>query len=398
MRLFLICSICWALAGAGRGSAFADESEPRAAPKSQAAAQSVSIELAQSGRDVRFSIVGLSDAELDALDKRLTDLAAWAQVFFVTVAGESDSAALPMLGEYKIEDGRLWFTPRFPLRAATAYRATFRRTVGEKKQELVREFTTADVPVGEPTRVEQVFPTAAVLPENQLKFYIHFSAPMSRGEAYERIHLIDESGAEVEQPFLELGEELWNRVGTRFTLFFDPGRIKRGLKPREEVGPALEENKRYTLQIDQDWQDARGNPLTAPFVKEFAVVAPDDVQPRPELWRISAPGATTRAPLVIEFEEPLDRAMLERVLVVKDPAGQTVAGDIEVCDRETHWEFRPAQAWKAGSHEILIDATLEDLAGNSLARPFEVDVFRAAPQADEPDERVLRFEVRSVQN
>jgi hypothetical protein len=90
--------------------------------------------------------------------------------------------------------------------------------------------------------------------------------------------------------------------------------------------------------------------------------------------------------------------MLERVLVVKDPAGQTVAGDIEVCDRETHWEFRPAQAWKAGSHEILIDATLEDLAGNSLARPFEVDVFRAAPQADEPDERVLRFEVRSVQN
>ena len=33
----------------------------------------------------------------------------------------------------------------------------------------------------------------------------------------------------------------------RFTLFFDPGRIKRGLLSQQELGIALHEGKRYTL-------------------------------------------------------------------------------------------------------------------------------------------------------
>ena len=37
------------------------------------------------------------------------------------------------------------------------------------------------------TIVEHVYPSTDQLPENQLKFYLHFSAPMSRGEAYSRI-------------------------------------------------------------------------------------------------------------------------------------------------------------------------------------------------------------------
>ena len=44
---------------------------------------------------------------------------------------------------------------------------------------------------------------------------------------------------------------------TRFTLLFDPGRIKRGLKPAQRrVGPVLEEGKSYTLVIDRGWTDA----------------------------------------------------------------------------------------------------------------------------------------------
>ena len=35
-------------------------------------------------------------------------------------------------------------------------------------------------------------------------------------------------------------------------MFFDPGRIKRGLKPREQFGPALQEGKSYVLVIDRD--------------------------------------------------------------------------------------------------------------------------------------------------
>ena len=60
----------------------------------------------------------------------------------------------------------------------------------------------------------------------------------------------------MDAPFLELDEELWSPDGDSLHLVFDPGRIKRGLKPREEVGPVLEAGKSYSLVIDREWVDA----------------------------------------------------------------------------------------------------------------------------------------------
>jgi hypothetical protein len=79
---------------------------------------------------------------------------------------------------------------------------------------------------------------------------------MSRGHSYDYIHLLDDTGKEVELPFLELDEELWDPAMKRLTLFIDPGRIKRGVRPLEEVGPSLQEGKRFTLVIDREWKDA----------------------------------------------------------------------------------------------------------------------------------------------
>ena len=45
------------------------------------------------------------------------------------------------------------------------------------------------------TRVVQVYPSASEFPENQLKFYIEFSAPMSHGEAWKHIRLLKANGA-----------------------------------------------------------------------------------------------------------------------------------------------------------------------------------------------------------
>src|SRR5437667_9325668 len=109
---------------------------------------------------------------------------------------------------------------------------------------------------------------------------------MNRGEAYSRIHLLNEAGKPVERPFLQLDEELWDPQGQRFTLFFDPGRIKRGLKPREELGPALVEGNIYTLEIDRFWPDADGNPLKETFRKIFRVGPPDDEPIDPKKWKI----------------------------------------------------------------------------------------------------------------
>jgi len=199
---------------------------------------------------------------------------------------------------------------------------------------------------------------------------------MSRGEAYRRIHLVDQSGETIPFPFLELAEELWDPGGTRFTLLFDPGRIKRGLKPREEVGPALLEGGSYTLQVDRAWRDASGQSLKAPFAKKFKVSAPDNEQPDPREWKLSKPVANSRTPLEVRFNEPLDHAMLHRVLGLSNSKGEPVPGKITVDQHETRWSFQPSRSWQAGNYQLVVNTELEDRSGNSIGRKFEIDVFR----------------------
>ena len=199
---------------------------------------------------------------------------------------------------------------------------------------------------------------------------------MSRGAAYQNIRLLDGNGKTVPFPFLELAEELWEPEGKRFTLLFDPGRIKRGLKPREEVGPALITGGTYTLVINHAWRDASGRPLKTTFRKKFRVSDPDDRQPDPREWKITAPAATTNTPLRVLFSEPLDHAMLQRVMGIVNSNGKPVAGSVTVDQQETRWSFQPAIAWQPGGYQLLVSSDLEDRAGNSIGRPFEVDVFR----------------------
>jgi hypothetical protein len=287
----------------------------------------------------------------------------------VGVAGSPVS----MFGEILAERDQLTFVPRFPFSPGVEYLAVFQSPAGEKVKKLFRIPTP---PPSAPTFVRAVFPSRDTLPENLLKFYLHFSAPMSRREAYRRVHLRQSSGREVELPFLELGEELWDRSGMRLTLLFDPGRIKRGLKPREDSGPALEEGKSYTLVVDRDWPDAEGQPLREGFRKAFQVSAPDDRQPDPKAWTLVPPRTDTTEPLSVTLDEPLDEAMLNRSLVVVDAAEKTVEGRVEIDRGETRWRFHPGAAWKAGKYTLVVDTVLEDMAGNSIERPFEVDVAR----------------------
>jgi hypothetical protein len=226
-----------------------------------------------------------------------------------------------------------------------------------------------------------------------LKLYIHFSAPMSRGEAYQRASLLDSTGKRIEFPFLELDQELWDPEGRRLTLLFDPGRVKRDLLPNREVGSPLREGERYVLVVDGGWPDASGRPLAAEFRKPFSAGPADHEMPSEKSWRIEAPKAGAREPLAVHFPEPMDQALLVRVIDIKTPAGEKIAGSIEIDEQETRWRFRPAEPWKAGDYLIDAATLLEDLAGNSLVRPFEVDVFEKVEERVERVSRTLRFNV-----
>jgi hypothetical protein len=283
------------------------------------------------------------------------------------------TGASPLLGTYRSEGGALVFRPRFGLDPSLTVKARY-AAPGEKAVEVVFP-GRARAAVGT-TVVSGVHPSVERVPANLLKFYVDFSAPMQRGDVWRFIRLLDDQGVAQELPFLEIEQELWDREQKRLTLLFDPGRIKRGVMPREEGGGALEVGKSYTLVLDAAWRDAQGLPLAASYRHRFTVGEEDRTPVQPNRWRITAPKSGTRNPLVIDLGEPLDHALLGRMITV---AG--VAGQVELSEQDRRWSFVPQTAWKAGEHRLQVDATLEDLAGNKVLRAFDVDVFERVTQS-----------------
>lgn len=328
----------------------------------------------------RIELVGLNTEVIKSLVQQNPSQEEWSKLFgiYVGKAGVSREARLPVGGKYRIENQSVLFEPRYPLLGSVSYRAILApQLLLPVKQQipLELEIKLPKEKSRDFTRVQGVFPSSDQLPENQLKFYLYFSGPMSRGEAYQRIQLLNEEDKPVFQPFLELDEELWDPSGTRFTLFFDPGRIKRGLKPREDIGPVLQEGKRYTLVIDRRWADASGRSLEETVRKRFVVLPPEDRQPKPAEWKLQAPRSGTTDPLIVQFPSPLDQALLQRFLWV-ELGNERTEGTIKLSQQEKQWEFTPKIAWKNGNYSLMVDHRLEDLAGNSTGKPFEVDVFR----------------------
>jgi hypothetical protein len=328
-----------------------------------------------------FEVVGLDPTILDRLARENRDESRWAELFRVDVAGPANDARdrPPMLGSYSVSRHVIRFAPRFRLEPGLSYRANFapdRLPGGDRSSESVSATFTIPKPPPSPAAfVVRVDPSSDRLPENLLKFYVHFSRPMARGEIYRHFQLIAGDGKVVETPFLEFEQELWNRAGTRLTLILDPGRVKQGLVPREEQGPILVRGKSYTFLISRKLLDAEGNPLREEYRKSFRVDPPDTQPPDPKRWKIMPPDAGSTEPLSITFDEPLDRAMLERVLCVRDSEGRFVTGRVTVDDAATHWRFTPESSWTAGEYRLDVQTDLEDLVGNAIGRQFEVDLF-----------------------
>jgi hypothetical protein len=86
----------------------------------------------------------------------------------------------------------------------------------------------------------------------------------------------------------------------------------------------------------------------------------------------------------------MDHALLLRFLQVVTEEGCAVSGAISTTDSERTWRFAPAQTWTRQPHRIIVNSLLEDLAGNSIARPFEVDL-EGTPPAKVPPTIALPF-------
>ncbi|MEY2881652.1 MAG: hypothetical protein RLZZ15_4032 [Verrucomicrobiota bacterium] len=313
----------------------------------------------------------------------------------------SPADALPaMLGRYRVEGAAVCFEPRYALTAGLRYVATFHAAklpapfAAPRATPLMAACEVPLAPAGPPTRVSAIYPSADALPENLLKFYLHFSAPMSGGHIYDRIRLLDDAGRPVELPFLELDEELWDPAMTRLTLLLDPGRIKRGVRPLEEIGSPFVVGRRYTLVLDRAWRDATGQPLAADAEKNFLVTPADRTPPDPARWKINAPAAGTLAPLVVALGKPLDHALALRLIRVTDPAGRATPGEPSLAAHESEWRFTPAVRWTPGLYRLLIATTIEDLAGNNIGKPFDVELTERPDAPATATSVAISFSVR----
>ena len=95
----------------------------------------------------------------------------------------------------------------------------------------------------------------------------------------------------------------------------------------------------------------------------------------PGKWALTVPAAGSKEPLVVEFERPLDHALLQRCLWVDGPHGDRVAGAATVGKEERSWRFEPRSPWAEGLHRLVVERHLEDLAGNSPVRVFDRDMI-----------------------
>jgi hypothetical protein len=343
-----------------------------------AIAQSISIQLDAGA----FKVTGWTPP-------RVAPAKGWGSTLSI-YAGVGDVPAL--LGSYAVENGMLVFHPQFPIAAGVQYRAVFQPPGGSP---ITRTFDGPRRDTTPAARVLHVYPSSDVLPSNQLRLYIYFSAPMSRGEAAQRIHILDERGKALEgaEAVLLRGQELWDPKFERLTMTFDPGRIKRELTSNKMIGPPIAEGKRYTLVIDREWPDARGVPMVEGFRKPFRGGPAQRTTPDPKQWRVTSPAAGGAGAVVVDFPTPMNFPLLQRMIQVTGPQGN-IAGVIDVERQETQWRFTPREAWKPGAYRLVIDTGLEDLAGNHIGQLFDIDVFERVTEHITTSAVSLPFTIR----
>ena len=196
----------------------------------------------------------------------------------------------PMLGDYRVADGALRFTPAFPFDPGRPYAVRFDpAAAGDPEAPII---ATLALPASGATATTTV---AAGLPERR-DGAREPAADVHRvlradgaSSGIDHVELLDAAGEVVEGAFLPLDYEFWTPERQRFTVFFDPGRVKHGILPNRQRGRALTRGGRYTLVVKPAWRDSSGQPLANEFRKTFTA-GPAQMQPLDTAhWTIDAP-------------------------------------------------------------------------------------------------------------
>ncbi len=293
----------------------------------------------------------------------------------LAAAGHTPSVP-PVAGRFLIHGRSICFVPRFPFADGVSY-SLLAEAAGQGEGAEVWEIQRPSPSVASTAEVLAIYPTAAELPVNLLRVYVHFSAPMSEGWAARAIRVSrGDTGETLEGVFLPPEPELWDAQRRRLTMLLDPGRIKRGLVPNLELGYPLVEGTTVNITVDPAFRDATGRPLKVGAERSYSIGPALRSRLDPHAWQLAAPVAGSRDPLLVEFDQPLDHGLLQHCLSVRNAAGKTLDGVAKTAAGERNWSFTPNTPWVTGEYQLVVEPRLEDVAGNSPARVFDRDVSR----------------------
>ena len=283
----------------------------------------------------------------------------------------------PIPGTFHMDQESVRFEPLFPFLKNTLYSLIVYKGTEDN---LNRPFDSYDIQslpsnLGPACEIVSIYPTANQIPVNQLKFYLHFSEPMAEGNSAQSITLQrTDTGEHLSNVFLH-EPELWDHEHKRLTILLDPARIKRGLQEHVQSGYPLVQGTVIMFIISEGFLDTHGAKLKSSQKITYKIGPPERRLVEIKNWQYHYPSIDSLEPITVEFDRPLDHALIQRCIWIKDDSGHEVQGCSQVGFEEKSWQFFPQIPWNIGRYTIIIEDILEDLAGNSIKRIFDRELL-----------------------
>ncbi|MEM6644044.1 MAG: hypothetical protein AAF616_13770, partial [Bacteroidota bacterium] len=257
----------------------------------------------------------LSDSVADRLISAQPSFAEWSSFFHIKPMGNFQT----VLGDYRVEENRISFTPRYRPDTDQKYSLVFNRNIlaaflKTTKLSTIDSLVTEALSFGESgnrlTELEAVYPAVNIIPANAKRIYLYFSGPMgdeapgkfvSFGTTIQDASRLDSIESSFE----------WDSSRTVLAIKFDSASLN---DPRNSI---LVKDRLYELRVNGAWKNAQGIELGKDQAKKFFALAPKFKKLRKRSLSVES-DCQQECVLIVSFAYA-DPEMLPEMLFIQSP-------------------------------------------------------------------------------